>query len=223
PLVLSFLTLPPPTILPVTIAVPLIVTLFSFAMPVPLAQPPARDDSMACYFCVFSRDCYAITTCATSGIREINFSATYIIYTLSTDPSDIMNVLLSAFWFLTLTPLMVCPGVLTMVFSIITLFPVTSGSVTLCQGLIPPLLIVLPLMVHVSPSCVVHGGLAKLAEYKIPIVIDESRNLGLFIFDFLEVVGGGSGICYYSSYIIFHFFSLFSKIWAGLYKKFTYF
>ncbi|WP_261518091.1 hypothetical protein [Campylobacter lanienae] len=129
----SLALLPPPVILPVITALPLIVTLFSFAMPVPLAQPPARDDSMACYFCVFSRDCYAITTCATSGIREINFSATYIIYTLSTDPSDIMNVLLSTFWFLTLAPLMIAPVALIVVFSIITLFPVMS-AVPLCQG-----------------------------------------------------------------------------------------
>ncbi|WP_141080886.1 hypothetical protein [Campylobacter lanienae] len=87
--------------------------------------------------------------------------------------------------------------------------------------IVPPLF-----MVHVSPLSVPYGLQAadKSTEHMMLIVIDESRILGLFIFDFLEVVGGGgSGICYYSSYITFHFFSLFSKIWAGLYKKFTYF
>ncbi|MCI7364286.1 MAG: hypothetical protein MSH23_04585 [Campylobacter lanienae] len=71
-------------------------------------------------------------------------------------------------------------------------------------------------MVHVPPLSVppyvLQSAADKLTEHNILIVIDESRNLGLFIFDFLEVVGGGSGICYYSSYITFHFFSLFDKI-----------
>ncbi|WP_096028742.1 hypothetical protein [Campylobacter lanienae] len=49
--------------------------------------------------------------------------------------------------------------------------------------------------VHVSPfgvpPNVLQSAADKLTEHKILIVIDESRNLGLFIFDFLEVVGGG--------------------------------
>ncbi|WP_141082955.1 hypothetical protein [Campylobacter lanienae] len=56
--------------------------------------------------------------------------------------------------------------------------------------------------VHVLPTSVppnVVQSADKLTEHKILIVIDESRILGLFIFDFLEVVGGGSGICHYSS------------------------
>ncbi|WP_141082947.1 hypothetical protein [Campylobacter lanienae] len=51
-----------------------------------------------------------------------------------------------------------------------------------------------PLMVHVLPLSVppyVLQSADKLTEHKILIVIDESRILGLFIFDFLEVVGGG--------------------------------
>ncbi|WP_141080943.1 hypothetical protein [Campylobacter lanienae] len=62
--------------------------------------------------------------------------------------------------------------------------------------IVPPLF-----MVHVLPPLSVPYGQAadKLTEHMILIVIDESRILGLFIFDFLEVVGGGSGICYYSS------------------------
>ncbi len=59
-------------------------------------------------------------------------------------------------------------------------------------------------MVHVLPTCVplyvLQSSADKLTEHKILIVIDESRILGLFIFDFLEVAGGGSsGICHYSS------------------------
>ncbi|WP_261518273.1 hypothetical protein [Campylobacter lanienae] len=50
-------------------------------------------------------------------------------------------------------------------------------------------------MVHVLPLSVPYGLQAadKSTEHKILIVIDESRNLGLFIFDFLEVVCVGGG------------------------------
>ncbi|WP_147499041.1 hypothetical protein [Campylobacter lanienae] len=117
------------------------------------------------------------------------------------------------------------PCVILVPFSIIRVFPVESPP-GLCQG-VTPLFIVPPLMVHVPPLSVppyVLQSADKLTEHNILIAIDESRILGLFIFDFLEVVGGGgSGICHYSSYSAFHFFLIISKIWAELYKKFTYF
>ncbi len=82
-------------------------------------------------------------------------------------------------------------------------------------------------MVHVSPFSVPYVQAAdKSTEHNILIAIDESRILGLFIFDFLEVVCVGGVVAEFATIVAivpFIFFSLFSKIWAGLYKKFTYF